>query len=71
VLQFLAQTAREMYPEATVIPGGGTGSLDSVEAEIAAIRKDIANPASGYYKDQAKQDRFSRLLEARDKLSRR
>jgi hypothetical protein len=71
VLQFLAQTAREMYPEATVIPGGGTGSLDSIETEIAAIRKDIANPASGYYKDQAKQDRFARLLEARDKLSRR
>lgn len=71
VLRFLAQTARELNPAATLIPSTSTNNLQTVEQEIAEIRKELANPASSYWKDENKQKRFQQLLEARDKLSSR
>jgi len=71
VLKWLAQTARELNPTATLIPGGTGGNLTTIENELADIRKLIANPASAYWKDEKMQKRFQDLLAAREKLASR
>lgn len=71
VLKFLAQTARELNPAATLVPSTSSNNLQTIEQEIAAIKKEIANPASSYWKDEAKQKRFQDLLGAQQKLSQR
>ena len=71
ILRFLAQTARELNPAATLIPSTSTNNLQTIEQELDAFRKELANPAAPYWKDEKRQLRFQQLLEARDKLSSR
>jgi hypothetical protein len=71
VLRWLAQEAREKNPTSTLIPSTSTNNLQTIEQELNEIRKELANPASNYWKDEKKQLRFQQLLEARDKLSSR
>ena len=68
VLKFLAQTARELNPAATIIPGAGTNSLDSIADEMKRMEAMMGNPASAYWKDEKMQERYRTLLTARDRL---
>ena len=73
VAEFLASTARELgYVGATVIPA----SMDqgkSLDDQIAAIEKSMFNEngtkSDAYWKNEATQQRYAQLLEARNRLS--
>jgi hypothetical protein len=71
VLRWLAQTARELNPAATLIPGSGEGNANSLDAEITNIEKQMRENRTGYMRDEKTQARYRQLLEAREKLARK
>lgn len=71
LLKFLAQTAREMYPASTVVSAGGGNNIQTIEAELASLRQQIGDSTSDYWQNPGKQERFMKLLEARDKINSR
>src|SRR3990167_6248044 len=71
VLRWFAKMAMEMNPAATVAPGKGAGSLQSVESEIATIEKRMKEDRNGYMSDNAAQARYIQLVEAKDKMTKR
>lgn len=67
-LSWLVSQMREINPLSTVIPGTGGGeAMASVEQEIKDIQTMIATEPGKYWADQAKQDRFAKLISARDR----
>jgi len=67
-LSWLVSQMREINPLSTVIPGTGGGeAMASVEQEIKEIQTMIATEPSKYWADKAKQDRFAKLVSARDR----
>lgn len=71
IMAHFAQLARQVYPAHSLIPSNATNSIDALESEISAIRKDMANPTSGYFKDAKKQARYIELVDARERLKSR
>lgn len=71
VMRFLAEKALEHNPVATVVPNTGGNPADTIDNEIAKIKKLVANSDSEYWKgsESAKlQKRFGELLAARERL---
>ena len=69
MLRWLAGLAIELNPAATVVPGAGTYSMDSIEQELASIHDRMANDRDGYFKDERMQKRYGELLSARERLN--
>lgn len=73
-LRWLASTAREINPTATVVPGSGTGSLDTIVTEKAKIEKLMGDYKSEYHKGPgaaAMQQRYRDLVDVETKLQKR
>jgi hypothetical protein len=73
-LRWLASTAREINPVATVVPGSGTGNLDTIVTEKAKIEKLMGDYKSEYHKGpgaQAMQQRYRDLVDVEEKLKKR
>jgi hypothetical protein len=72
VLQWLAKTAREVNPIATLVPsGGGGGSAATVDAEIATIETTMRTNRAEYNRNEKMQARYRDLIDAREKLKAR
>lgn len=71
VLRWLTGIALDINPAATVVPGGGSDSLASIDGEIAEIEKRIKTDRPGYFADEPAQARYGELLAAKEKLSAR
>lgn len=65
-LSWLVSQMREINPLSTITPSGGTSDIQSVEEEIADIQRLIATDPQKYWGDKEKQDRFQKLVAARD-----
>ena len=68
VLKFLAALDREINPHGTVVPNAGQTPLQTVENELAALRKEMTDRNSDYYKNEAKQARYRELLDMEGKI---
>lgn len=71
VVRWLAQTARELNPTATIVPAGGNreGAIDEEIKSIESKMYDKAGqPDPAYWKDDKIQKRYGQLLDARSKL---
>lgn len=69
VLKWLAQTARELNPVATVVPAGGD-QMGAIESEINALKSKMGDRNSDYWKGPKAdklQARYRELISARDK----
>lgn len=66
VLAWLASTAREINPVATVVPAGGD-QMGAITDEIASIEKLMREDRNAYNKDEKKQARLRELYTARDR----
>jgi hypothetical protein len=64
------QTAIDFNPASTVLPAGTTNQPQALNDEIARIEQMQRDPDQSrvYYKDQAIQDKYLRLIEARNKM---
>lgn len=71
VLRWLVGVSLELNPAATVVPGAGPNAAGAIDAEITTIEKRMAEDRKGYFKDQAMQDRYRQLLEARERGQRK
>jgi hypothetical protein len=74
VLKFLASTAREINPMATVVPGSGSNAQQAMESEMADIEKMMANQKSDYWKGPkaAKlQARYRELTEIKLRMAKK
>lgn len=66
-LTWLVSQMREINPLSTIIPNAGGDAMASVSQEIKEIQNMIATEPQKYWADPAKQDRFAKLVAARDK----
>ena len=69
--KWLVQMEREVNPAATVVPGAGGNVGQTIEAEIAELKKLMGNPNSAYWKGpeaEKKQARYRDLVAAQSKL---
>lgn len=69
VMKWLAATALEANPLATVVPGAGANQGAAINDEIAALEQRMATDRKAYFKDEAAQERYRVLLAARDKMA--
>lgn len=67
-LKWLASIAHEANPAGFVAPGTGLSQAQSVDTEIATIEKTMRDEPNKYWGDNAMQDRYRTLLDARTKL---
>lgn len=71
VLRWLATTARELNPTATVVPTTGSNAAATVEAELASIQKLMGDHKSDYWKgpsSERMQARYRELINVQQKL---
>ena len=72
VLQFLAGVSRELNPFGTVTPNDGQTQSQTVQKRLAELRAEMndtrGNDPEGYWKSEAKQAEFRRLLELEEKF---
>ncbi|MCF6118532.1 hypothetical protein L2449_16770 [Mesorhizobium muleiense] len=66
-LRFFAAKAVAENPMATIVPAGGS-SAEGLHAEIATLEKRMKEDRVAWHKDTAAQDRYRKLITARDKL---
>ncbi|WP_287180700.1 hypothetical protein [Mesorhizobium sp.] len=66
-LRFFAAKAVAENPMATIVPAGGS-SAEGLLAEIATMEKRMKTDRAAWHKDTAAQDRYRKLITARDKL---
>lgn len=71
VMQWFAQTARELDPIGTIVPAGNGAPAANLEAEIADIEKFMRTNRAEYNRDEKKQARLRELYGAREKLKAR
>ncbi|MBZ9981328.1 hypothetical protein LB521_09170 [Mesorhizobium sp. BR-1-1-8] len=67
VLKFFAHKAVAENPLATIVPAGGSSS-ESLNAEISTMEKRMKEDRAAWHKDTAAQERYRKLITARDKL---
>lgn len=70
VIKFFVAKALQENPAATVVPAGGN-QIETIEAEIKAIERRMREDRPAYFKDSAAQERYRKLIEARDKVAAR
>jgi hypothetical protein len=70
-IRWLTKLAVDINPSATVVPGGGANSAQTIDGEIAAIETRMKTDRAGYFGDKAAQDRYDELLKAREGMKRR
>ena len=58
----MAIQARTINPVSTVVTGGGSNQMSSVQDEIKIIENRMATDRDGYFKDKPMQDRYLELL---------
>lgn len=68
ILSWLANTAMELNPTATVVPGNTGNSMAQIDTEIAAIERRMSQDRDAYFKDNAAQQRYLDLITARDNM---
>lgn len=68
VIKFFAAKALQENPAATIVPAGGN-QMESIDTEIKSIKAQMGDPSSSYWKDTAMQDRYRKLVAAKEKLS--
>ncbi|RWK53510.1 hypothetical protein [Mesorhizobium sp.] len=66
-LRFFAAKAVAENPMATIVPAGGS-SAEGLHAEIATLEKRMKEDRVAWHKDTGAQDRYRKLITARDKL---
>jgi len=74
VLRWLASTAREINPTATVVPTSGSTAAATVEAEMSSIQKMMGDRNSDYWKGPSSekiQSRYRELVSIQEKLKSR
>lgn len=67
-IRWLTKLAVELNPSATVVPGGGANSAQTIDGEIAAIETRMKTDRAGYFNDAAAQRRYDELLNAREMM---
>lgn len=68
-IKFLAQTARDLNPAATVVPGYGVEQTKALASEIETIEKTMRETPDKYWGDEKMQGRYRELLGARDRIA--
>ena len=74
VLRFLAATAREINPTATVTGSMGTGATEAIAAEMDSMKALMGDKNSAYWKGPTAakmQERYRQLLDVQEKVNRR
>ena len=74
VLRFLAATAREINPTATVTGSMGTGATEAIAAEMDSMKALMGDKKSAYWKGPTAakmQERYRQLLDVQEKVNRR
>lgn len=71
VLKWFSAMSKEINPAATVVPGSAGTSAQSIDDEIAKIEGTMRSDRAAYNKDSAMQDRYMKLLQAKEKMSAR
>lgn len=66
-VRWLIQTAQELNPLATLVPGGA-GDIKGIETEIAELKKVMRDDPKTWYNSPDKQKRYQELLAAQEKL---
>lgn len=69
VIRWLNGLSRELNPVGTVVPGSGTNAVQAVEAEIASMRKMMADHKSDYWKGPMAAKNQARYRELTSALS--
>jgi hypothetical protein len=70
VLRFFVTKAVAENPMATIVPTGGQG-VDTLNNEIAAMEKRMRDDRVEWHKDTAAQERYRKLITARENLAAR
>jgi len=65
-LNFLVNTARELNPVASVMPGSGGNVMQAMEAEITTLESKMKDSVA-WHRDKKSQARYMELVSARDK----
>jgi len=63
----MVRLSREFNPIGAVLEPGSSSPGETIDAEIASIKGDMANNRDAYNKDAKKQERYRTLLEAKDR----
>lgn len=66
ILRGFVAKARAANPMGALVPGSGTKQMDSMLDEIAELEKKMEG--DDWYKDKKSQERYLKLIEARDKM---
>lgn len=72
IIRWLAQTAAELNPAATVVPGSGTNAAQAIETELIGIKKMMGDNKSAYWKGPEStklQARYRELVSVQSKIS--
>jgi hypothetical protein len=69
ILRWLAQTARELNPAATLVPGTSGSPMAGVEQRISEIEKAMRTNRREYLRDDKMQAEYRNLLSARERLA--
>jgi hypothetical protein len=72
--RWAAAQARELNPSATLVPVGDPNAMKTIETEISAIEKEMADQRSGYWRGpeaDRKQARYRELVDAQEKMKTR
>lgn len=70
VVRWLVGLARELNPIGTVVPGSGTNAVQALETEMNALRAEMGDHKSPYWKGpeaEKKQARYRELVAAKQK----
>jgi len=67
ILEFFANTARQINPVTTIVPAGTENIASAVEDEISKIERTMREDRKAYNKDDKMQARYRELLGFRDK----
>jgi hypothetical protein len=69
LVRWLAATARELNPAATLVPGTGMTATRGIEDRIAEIDKVMRTNRREYMRDTKMQEEYRQLLSARERLA--
>jgi hypothetical protein len=68
IIRGFAAKARKENPMGAMVPGSGTKQHEAMLDEISSIEKLMRTDREAYNKDKRMQDRYLKLIEARDKV---
>lgn len=66
IVRSFVSKAREANPAGALVPGTGARQMEAIGDEIDALEKEMGTPE--WFKDKKKQDRYVKLVAARDKI---